>query len=106
MGCLETYQGKAEINQRGEYRNTLGISAGGDYGGRLIADSGILNRDRCGIAMETEQVIISLTPIDGRVYFRAIRMIIAFRSALRKCQSGYLNCHRHTKSRKTSDISS
>jgi hypothetical protein len=50
----------------------------------LIAISGVLNSDRCGIAMETKQVIISLAAIDGRVYFRAIRMIITFLSVLRK----------------------
>jgi hypothetical protein len=34
--------------------------------------------------VETQQVIVSLAVIVGRVYFRAIRMIITFLSVLRK----------------------
>jgi hypothetical protein len=34
--------------------------------------------------VETKQVIVSLAAIVGRVYFRAIRLIITFLSVLKK----------------------
>jgi hypothetical protein len=55
---FETYQGKAEINQRRQDGNALGIRAGGDDRGRLIVSRSIFYGGRSRFTVETYQVAI------------------------------------------------